>query len=182
MIYYVDCNANGNGTKENPFRTISQAAEIAVAGDEIIVKDGIYREEVSPVNAGCESAPILYRAENSRGAKITGADIFKGWENVEGDVWKLTIDDEYFGSYNPYKTMLSGDWLDIVTFGHTGEVFLNGKAMYEKKTIEEVKNLILNSFHEKNNSHAFLLVTNNIEQCMLDVKDIKVDSFNLCGL
>ncbi len=143
MIYYVDCNADGNGTKENPFKTISQAAAIAVAGDEIIVKDGIYREEVSPVNAGIESAPIVYRAENSRGAKITGADIFKGWEKVEGDVWKLTVSDEYFGSYNPYKTMLSGDWLDIVTFGHTGEVFLNGKALYEKKTLEEVKNPVI---------------------------------------
>lgn len=37
---------------------------------------------------------------------------------------------------------------------------------------EEIKNVILNSFHEKNNSHAFLLVTNNIDACLNDVNNI----------
>ena len=37
---------------------------------------------------------------------------------------------------------------------------------------EEVKNLILNSFHEKKNSHAFLLVTNNITKCLEDINEI----------
>lgn len=37
---------------------------------------------------------------------------------------------------------------------------------------EEVKNIIINSFNEKKNSHAFLLVTNNIEKCYLDVIEI----------
>lgn len=36
----------------------------------------------------------------------------------------------------------------------------------------EVKQIIINSFHEKNNSHAFLLVTNNVEKCYQDVIDI----------
>lgn len=36
----------------------------------------------------------------------------------------------------------------------------------------EVKQLIINTFHENNNSHAFLLVTNNIERCYQDVIDI----------
>ena len=46
MIYYVDSNSNqnGNGTKESPFKTIQQAADIAVSGDEVIVAPGIYRE------------------------------------------------------------------------------------------------------------------------------------------
>lgn len=37
---------------------------------------------------------------------------------------------------------------------------------------EEVKKIILDSFHEKNNSHAFLLVTNNVEACLNDVTDM----------
>lgn len=36
----------------------------------------------------------------------------------------------------------------------------------------EVKNVILKSFHEKTNSHAFLLVTNNVEKTYKDVIDI----------
>lgn len=46
---------------------------------------------------------------------------------------------------------------------------------------EEIKNLIINSFREKNNSHAFLLSTNNIDNCLKDVIDIvkKVNCENL---
>lgn len=55
--------------------------------------------------------------------------------------------------------------------------------------IEEIKDMIIDSFHEKNNSHAFLLSTNNIEKALNDVLDIvkKVnclgdgnDSCNVC--
>lgn len=42
---------------------------------------------------------------------------------------------------------------------------------------EEVKKIILTSFHEKKNSHAFLLVTNNIENCLNDIISI-VKSIN----
>ena len=37
---------------------------------------------------------------------------------------------------------------------------------------EDIKKIIIDSFHEKNNSHAFLLSTNNIEKCLKDVLDI----------
>lgn len=35
--------------------------------------------------------------------------------------------------------------------------------------IEEMNNTIINSFHEKNNSHAFLLSTNNIGACLNEI-------------
>lgn len=37
---------------------------------------------------------------------------------------------------------------------------------------DDIKKIIIDSFHEKNNSHAFLLSTNNIEKCLTDVLDI----------
>ena len=48
MIYYVKSNVtkDGDGSQNAPFNTISQAARIAVAGDEIVVGAGIYRESV----------------------------------------------------------------------------------------------------------------------------------------
>lgn len=142
MKYYVNCECavTGSGSKENPFKTISEAALIAVAGDEIIVSPGIYREDVSPLNAGIKGNPIVYRSETSRAATITGADVIKGWEQYDGDVWSVTIDNTYFGSYNPYTTRVFGDWLDPHVICHTGQVFINDKAMYEKDSLEQVIN------------------------------------------
>ena len=64
MQIYVDGNAvrSGNGQKEYPFQTISEAAKIARPGDEVLVAPGVYREYVDPANAGCEDARIVYRS------------------------------------------------------------------------------------------------------------------------
>ena len=45
MQIYVDGNAvrSGNGQKEYPFQTISEAAKIARPGDEVLVAPGVYR-------------------------------------------------------------------------------------------------------------------------------------------
>ena len=140
MVYYVDCNAKagGNGSSEKPFRMINEAAAAAMAGDEVIVRAGIYREDVNPINAGTEKQRIVYRSEKPLAAVITGADVFDTWEKHQGDVWKLTVPNSYFGAYNPYTTYVSGDWLNITVPVHTGEVFLNGKSLYERDTLEKV--------------------------------------------
>ena len=56
MVYYVNAKATkkGNGSKDYPFKTINEAAAIAQAGDEVIVKPGIYREKVIPRFGGTE--------------------------------------------------------------------------------------------------------------------------------
>ena len=58
MIRYVDCHAvrPGDGSKNRPFASISQAAAIAQPGDEVLVAPGVYREEVSPQWAGTKQA------------------------------------------------------------------------------------------------------------------------------
>ena len=82
MKYYVNISAaqDGDGSKENPFRRIQEAADKAMPGDEVIVAPGIYREAVSPVNGGREDARIVYRSEVERAAVITGAEPVKEWE------------------------------------------------------------------------------------------------------
>lgn len=47
MIYYVNASAerDGNGSKQRPFKHIDDAARIALAGDEVVVAPGIYREK-----------------------------------------------------------------------------------------------------------------------------------------
>ena len=139
MIYYVSANAprEGNGSKEMPFRRINDAARIAVPGDEVIVAPGIYREYVNPVNAGTEEKRITYRSEKPLGAVITGAELLTGWKKVKGTTWTARVNNGIFGTYNPYKEVVCGDWYFSPVIRHTGSVYLNDAAMYECSSLEE---------------------------------------------
>ena len=141
MILYVNANAgrDGNGSEQMPFRHINDAAQVAVAGDEILVAPGIYREKVTPRNSGREDARILYRSQVPLGAVITGAEILTGWTRHEGGVWVNRVNNSVFGSYNPYTTMVCGDWYFAPTVRHTGAVFLNDRMMFETVTLEECR-------------------------------------------
>ena len=139
MTYYVDAGTrkNGNGTKDNPFKTINEAAAVARAGDEVIVRDGIYREQVVPRSGGTEDRRISYRSETPLGAVISGSEVLTGWKPYKGDVWTAKVDNGLFGGYNPYTTYVCGDWYFAPTVRHTGSVVLNGRMMYETATLEE---------------------------------------------
>ena len=139
MILYVNANAlrDGDGSASRPFKHINDAAQAAVAGDEILVAPGIYREKVTPRNGGTEDARIVYRSQEPLGAVITGAETLTGWKRFQGSVWVNRVNNGVFGSYNPYTTMVCGDWYFAPTVRHTGGVFLNDLAMYETVTLEE---------------------------------------------
>ncbi len=141
MKYYVSAAAKymGDGTQENPFSTIQAAAQIARAGDEIIVAPGIYREAVNPQYPGTEEARIVYRSEKKGEAVITGAEPVAEWEPAGDGVWKCTLPNRFFGGYNPFTTRVSGDWFNASFIAHTGEVYLNDRAMYEVTSLEQVR-------------------------------------------
>ncbi len=139
MIYYVDATAfkEGNGSLARPFKHINDAATIALPGDEIVVKPGIYREYVTPIHSGTENDPIIYRSESPLAAIITGAEPAKNWQNIDGSLWKTEIDNSLFGNYNPYTTRVYGDWYFSPEIRHTGSVFLNDKMMFETTSLDE---------------------------------------------
>lgn len=139
MIIYVDQAAprQGVGTKQSPFKHINDAAAIARPGDEVVVAPGVYREYVNPIHAGTEEQRICYRSEVPLGAVITGAEVVKSWQPYEGTTWVCRIDNGVFGSYNPYTTMVGGDWYFAPVIRHTGAVYLNDKQMYETATLDE---------------------------------------------
>lgn len=141
MIIYVNQTASkeGNGSKEMPFKHINEAAKVAKPGDEVVVAPGIYREYVDPVNAGTKEARIVYRSETPLGALITGSEPAKGWTQYDGDVWVYRVNNGVFGAYNPYTTMVGGDWYFAPVVRHTGAVYLNNHQLYETVTLEECK-------------------------------------------
>ena len=139
MKIYVNQNAarGGNGSKESPFKAINDAAKIAVAGDEIIVAPGIYREYVNPRNAGREDARISYISEEPLKAVITGAELVTDWMPYEGTTYVTRIDNTVFGSYNPYIVEVEGDWYFAPNHIHTGNVYVNDRMFYETQSLEE---------------------------------------------
>ncbi|WP_081843124.1 right-handed parallel beta-helix repeat-containing protein [Butyrivibrio sp. WCE2006] len=131
---------SGDGTRNHPFRFIQEAADIAQPGDVVIVAPGIYREFVHPAHGGTKEQPIIYCSTEPQGATITGAEQIKEWEPFKGDVWKVNVPNNIFGDYNPFTTYIEGDWYFGGKTGHTGDVYLNGKSMYEAGSLEEVEN------------------------------------------
>ena len=139
MKYYVDAKAerDGDGSYERPFKRINDAARIALPGDEVLVAPGVYREYVDPVHSGTEEARITYVSTTPLGAVITGAEQVKTWKHYKDNVWVCRIPNSVFGDYNPYTTIVYGDWYFATPNKHTGCVFLNDRAMYEATTLDE---------------------------------------------
>ncbi len=143
MEYHVAKTGNdaANGSKEQPFLTISRAAELAVAGDIVTVHAGVYREWVSPVNGGTEDARIVYQSAGDGEVVITGAEPVTDWKNEGGQVWSTQVDNSLFTVRNPFKEDLFGDWLFKGAFvPHLGDVYLNKKSLYETESVEKLKN------------------------------------------
>ena len=135
-----------DGTKDHPFRTISRAALLAMPGDRVIVHEGEYREWVKPAQGGTSSVSrITYEAAEGERVVIKGSEQITSWEPVEGSVWKAVLPNSFFGTYNPYKEVLGGDWFIYPNDNslHAGDVYLNGKSFYEAKSLEEVKNPVI---------------------------------------
>ena len=115
MIYYVSQKnkAPGTGTKNDPFRTIGQAARIAMPGDTVLIGGGIYREWVDPKNGGLgNNQRITYLAAKGERPVISGAEIIDGWKREKENVWSASVDNALFAGRNPYEEELYGDWYD----------------------------------------------------------------------
>lgn len=68
--YYVDPQGSdfSSGTQAKPLRSIQKAANIAKAGDTVLVNDGIYKGFYT-VNSGASTNPIIFKA-NGKDAVI----------------------------------------------------------------------------------------------------------------
>ncbi len=87
-IYYVASNGNDNnpGTEAQPWRTITKAADTAVAGDTVYVKNGVYNEQVWVKNSGSADKWINFTAYPGDTVTIDGTGISMAI-NPNGDRW-----------------------------------------------------------------------------------------------
>ncbi len=135
MTYYVRQNAASpqDGTQEHPFSTISQAAAIAVPGDEILIGEGVYREWVDPPRGGTDDAHrITYRAMPGTQPVLSGAQILRDWICMGEHLYRTQIPRADFGNYCPYEDTIHGDWFGPALPRHyTGEIFADGQAFFQ---------------------------------------------------
>jgi len=134
-------NDSNDGGENAPFKTINRAAQAAYPGDIITVHAGTYREWINPPRGGeSDNRRIVYRAASGERVEIKGSEKITAWkkEKTPG-VWKIVIQNSFFGDYNPYEDLIYGDWFsDHGRKHHTGEVFLNNKSLYEMESLEKV--------------------------------------------
>lgn len=138
----VSGSDTGDGSRPTPFRSISAAAKVAQPGDTVTVHAGTYRERINPPRGGnSEKERIVYQAAPGEEVIIKGSEQIRGWRQFAPGVWKVTLPNSFFGTYNPYKDLIEGDWFDGKGRPHhTGEVYLNGKSLFETHLIERVLN------------------------------------------
>ncbi len=131
----------GDGSQAKPFATISAAADVAQPGDVITVHEGVYRERVTPPRGGqSDDQRIVYQAAEGETVVVKGSEVIRDWQPYQGDVWKVTIPNSFFGDYNPYQDLIEGDWFDDKGRPHhTGEVFFDGKGLWEVPLLDQVR-------------------------------------------
>jgi hypothetical protein len=134
---------SSDGSQDQPLRTINRAAELAQAGDTVVVHEGVYREWVRPRRGGLsDQRRITYEAAVGEHVVLKGSEQVTGWEPVEGTVWKVSVPNSLFGSFNPFTEEIDGDWIAYPEKDspkkHLGDVYLNGMSFYEVMSLPDV--------------------------------------------
>lgn len=76
-IYVATTGNDANdGTIDKPYLTINKAAQVAIAGDVVIIKSGTYKptSSIAVTNSGTASNPITFYAETKDAVIIDGSD------------------------------------------------------------------------------------------------------------
>ncbi len=68
-------NRNCSGSDGTAYTSISSAANIAVAGDVVLLRMGVYSEQLSPQNSGAPGNYITFKNYNDETVEITGATL-----------------------------------------------------------------------------------------------------------
>ncbi|MGW4609191.1 discoidin domain-containing protein [Streptomyces sp. NPDC004532] len=143
-IIHVAKNGNDNnpGTQAAPYLTINHAAQVAQPGDTVMVHAGLYRETVKPARGGTdETHRITYTNAGDGEVSVKGSEEVNSWARTSGNVWSVTLPNNYFGDFNPYATGQPQGGGGGTFPGYTaGDVYLDETAYYEKPSLSSVQN------------------------------------------
>ncbi len=129
------------GTVAAPLWPIQKAADLAHPGDVITVHSGVYSERIDPPRGGASAdQPIVYQAAVGEKVEIKGLEIIKGWKQVKGNLWSVSLPNSFFGTFNPYTDLIHGDYMSPNEKNQcTGMVYLNGMPWIEAASKDELE-------------------------------------------
>ena len=126
--YYVNgtaANASDQnpGTKEQPFRTINQAAQVLQPGERVLIAGGVYRESIHPLQGGKNPGKMIkYQSMDDEDVIVKGSVVIPhkmfqpsyGWHTSHAkhypadnmpageNIWMVALDSFAFHGYNPF--------------------------------------------------------------------------------
>lgn len=73
----------GDGSIDNPYKTIGRATKTAEAGDTIILREGTYRETIKTTTNGEPQKPIIYKAYKNEKVVVSALETVTGFTDDE---------------------------------------------------------------------------------------------------
>jgi hypothetical protein len=173
---YVAPGAAGDGTSANPFGRIADALAIAVAGDTVLLKPGVYAERLRTIRGGTSTTRLVIRSEIDGKAVLTSASgnvvrVSHPYVTIRG----LVVD----AQYAPYDAVLvdsaaTGLVLQYLDVKRTSKDCIDIRAtanvVVERSTIHHC----LNATNGRTDAHG--IVAGAVRN--LVVRDTKIHSFS----
>lgn len=149
--YYVSTSGNdaNNGAQSTPFRTISHAAGVAVAGDTVYVRAGVYGDLVRISSKGTSAAHVHianYPGEapvidGTGTAAATDLVVFSNAQYVDFSGFEVRNSTHigiciYPGSFltisnnNVHGSVRNGIWAGYSSFGTTSDLTISGNTVW----------------------------------------------------
>lgn len=174
-IVATNGNDAGSGTLASPFRTITKAASVARAGDQVQVRGGVYQEIVKISSKGTASAPIVFQsypgeraiidgtgsASNTNLVQISGAEYVDfvnfevrnstrigicGWGGRNVRLLSNTI----------HSSIKGGIWFGYSSIGYTSDILIEGNAVHN--------NVLENQYHTSTTGWSQAIGLQNTER------------------
>lgn len=143
--YYVSAadgdDLTGDGSLENPWKTIQKAANHLLPGDVCYIREGVYRETITPASSGTEQGTIRYQNYNGETVVVSGLDEVSGWQQDIGDIY----------------------WTEVeLELGVGNQVFVAGEMMMEARWPNNVGTLMNQTYATMSNGSPTTIVSGDI--------------------
>ncbi len=142
-VIYVDYTniSDGDGSLSAPFINIQDAVNVAIDGDMVLIRKGIYRETIILKSNGVTIMPY-----NNEKVVINGAEPLFQWIKVKDGVYKTVMKWNVTESDQSNQIFANGEMMNLVRWPeNTGTLVLPSNAFADNVAIEGGNTVIYDS-------------------------------------